>query len=181
MKKLSKISKKAKQVYEAEPNSNGKSKAQKTNQLNSQSVYMKPGQQFSQPDHVPPSKIIDGIKKQIELMQKDNKQFTTMIESNDNKFNTQTKNIAETKKKSAQAKSDKKELFRDLATYESKFNEKSSLQYRMEQILIKAQKTKTIINKNINLEDIDIDCDGDDYRKIDKIIDKELKNSNLID
>ena len=61
-----------------------------------------------------------------------------MIETNDNKFNMQNKNIIETKKKSAQAKNDKKELFRDLATYESKFNEKSMLQYRMEQILIKA-------------------------------------------
>lgn len=44
----------------------------------------------------------------------------------------------------------------------------------MEEILIKAQKTKTIINKNINLVDIDDDFDGQDYNKIDEIIDKEL-------
>ena len=90
-----------------------------------------------------------------------------MVETNDNKFNTQNKNIIEIKKKSAQARTDKKELLRDLATYESKFNDKSYLQYRMEQILIKAQKTKTIINKNINIIDIDDDNDGTDYNKID--------------
>jgi hypothetical protein len=104
-----------------------------------------------------------------------------MVESNDNKFNMQNKNIIEIKKKSAQARTDKKELLRDLATYESKFNEKSSLQYRMEQILIKAQKTKTIINKNINIVDIEDDNDGTDYNKIDQVIDKELASQNLLD
>ena len=44
----------------------------------------------------------------------------------------------------------------------------------MEQILLKAQKTKTIINNNISLEELGDECDALDYNKIDSIIDKSL-------
>ena len=50
-----------------------------------------------------------------------------MITTNDNKFNQINAEIKEKKEKTVDAKNDKKWVQRDLATYESKFNEKSSL------------------------------------------------------
>jgi hypothetical protein len=49
---------------------------------------------------VAPSKLIEGIKKQVDLMNKDNNRFKNMVENNDGKFNQKTKDIAEIKKKS---------------------------------------------------------------------------------
>lgn len=124
--------------------------------------------------------MIDGIKKQIDLMNKDNSRFRNMVETNDGKFTKTTKNITEIKKKSVQAKSDKKELFRDLATYESNFNERSNLDARMVRILQNVQKTKTLINREYRIMSITTEscCD---YDKIDRFIDEELQEQNLMD
>lgn len=64
-------------------------------------------------------------------MKRDNEIFSNMIEKNDSKYTSTHKNIAEIKKKSIQAKSDKVELMRDLATYETNFSDEKGLRNKL--------------------------------------------------
>jgi hypothetical protein len=80
---------------------------------------------------IAPQKVIEGIKKQIDNIKKDNEVFTSIIEKNDQKFHVTQKNTNDFKKKSLQAKSDKVELMRDLATYESNFGDRVMMKERL--------------------------------------------------
>jgi Zn-finger domain-containing protein len=67
-----------------------------------------------------------------------------------------------------------------LATYESNFNQKYSLDSRMERILKNVQKTKTLINKEYRIMDIQYRESGVNFDKIDQAIEDELIDQNLL-
>lgn len=91
---------------------------------------------------MPPQKRIEDLKNQIRKVEAQNQKLKAEIESTEESTIKHTKDIAEMKKKSVQANSDKIELLRDLATYESNFGDVSGLKTRLSSILYNVQKTR---------------------------------------
>jgi hypothetical protein len=96
-----------------------------------------------------------------------------MIEKLDSKFTATQKSITEIKKKAIQAKSDKVELMRDLATYEINYSNMSSLKYRLENTHVSIQRALTLFQSESFWK-------NESY-EIEKLMDQSLPSKDSLD